>query len=118
MWLPSAGAGDRVSGLAHGDHERDLNTIDSRFQHVRLAFDRMDTSTAAGWADVARRLETIDRPLEGYRRTLEAGLERGPVAVRQVRGAIAQGRVHAGDGSWFRGVPAQFAASVISSSPT
>lgn len=99
----------QLDAAAHRDHEVALNTIDSPFQHVRMVFDTMD----AGWSDAVARLETLDRALAGYRRSLEAGLEGRPVAARQVRGAIAQGRVHAGEGSFFRTLPARFAASGV-----
>ena len=42
--------------LDHGDHRVDLNNIASAFQLVRMVFDQMDTSTAAGWEAVAARL--------------------------------------------------------------
>ncbi|MFO0603700.1 MAG: DUF885 domain-containing protein [Polyangiales bacterium] len=96
-----------LSAFEHGDHRVDLNNIASSFQTVRMTFDAMDTSTAEGWERVAARLEGVGAVLEGYRRTLDEGLRLGQaVAARQVRAAVAQGRVHAGDGSYFRGLPA------------
>ena len=103
-----------LSSIAHGDHLTDLNSIASPFQMLRMVFDAMDTSSAAGWEAVAARLESLGGALESYRRSLEAGLAASaPVAVRQVRAAIGQGRVHQGDGSYFRSLPAAFAASGV-----
>jgi uncharacterized protein (DUF885 family) len=103
-----------ISSFSHGDHLIDLNTIASSFQSVRMVFDAMDTSTAAGWEAVAARLEGLAGALEGYRRSLAAGLDAGQVvAARQVRGAVAQGRIHQGERSYFRGLPAAFAASGV-----
>lgn len=103
-----------LSAFAHRDHHVDLNTIASSFQIVRMVFDSMSTATAAGWTNVAARLETMGGALDGYRQSLAAGLAAGEVvAARQVRGAIAQGRVHEGERSFFRGLPASFAASGV-----
>ena len=103
-----------LSSIAHGDHLTDLNSIASTFQNVRMVFDAMDTSSAAGWEAVAARLESIGGALDGYRRSLEAGLAASEVvAARQVRAAVGQGRVHQGEGSYFRGLPAAFAASGV-----
>jgi uncharacterized protein (DUF885 family) len=89
---------------------RDLNAIDSTFQVVRMVFDTMDTSTPQGWLDVAARLDTIDVVLGNYRRALEAGLAAGEVvAARQVRKVIEQGRVHAGDRSYFATLASDYA---------
>jgi uncharacterized protein (DUF885 family) len=103
-----------LSAFEHREHHTDLNTIASPFQLVRLAFDSMDRGGAAGWRNVAARLETLGEALEGYRRSLAAGLSAGDtVSARQVRGAVVQGRVHQGERSYFRGLPAELLASGV-----
>ena len=65
----------------------------------------MDTTTAAGWENVAIRMETIGQALEGYRRTLEEGSRKSlRVARRQVLAAIQDARIHAGEDSYFGAV--------------
>jgi uncharacterized protein (DUF885 family) len=88
------------------EHLLDLNNITSTFQSLRDVFDVMDTTSAKGWENVITRLETIDAPFEGYRRTLEEGRGRGRVvARRQVQAAIKQGKAHSGDKSFFNSLP-------------
>jgi uncharacterized protein (DUF885 family) len=101
---------ERLADHERGEHRLDLNNIDSTFQHLRMVFDVMDTSSAAGWEAVAERLDGIDGACEGYRARLDDGRRRGEVvAKRQVHAAIEQARVHAGDGSFFRTLPAAYA---------
>jgi uncharacterized protein (DUF885 family) len=101
-----------IDRLAHDEHLTALNNIASPFQLVRMVFDVMDTGSRAGWERVVQRLETIDQPCASYRAALEEGRRRGEtVAVRQVDAVIAQGRVHASEGSFFRSLPAAFARS-------
>jgi uncharacterized protein (DUF885 family) len=91
---------------AHEDHLEDLNNIASPFQMIRLVFDTMDGTTTEALHARVRRLETIDVALDGYRRSLARGLERGrAVAARQVRAVVEQARVHAGPRSFFRTLP-------------
>ncbi|MDI1451641.1 DUF885 domain-containing protein [Polyangium sp. 6x1] len=98
--------------IEEGDHLVDLNNIASPFQHIRMVLDVMDTSSRAGWESMVARLSTIDRATSSYRRALEAGLRRGKTAaLRQVDAAVAQGRVHAGEGSFFRTLTPAFAQS-------
>jgi uncharacterized protein (DUF885 family) len=100
-----------LTGIDHGDPYVDLNHIASSFQTVRMVFDAMDATAPESWERIAARLETLGGVLEGYRRTLEEGVRLGRlVSARQVRAAVAQGRVHAGEGSFFRGLPAQCGA--------
>lgn len=109
---------DRLDDHAHGEHLVDLNNIDSGFQHIRMVFDMMDTSTAAGWEAVASRLGTIDRACESYRAALEEGRRRGQVvARRQVLAVIEQGRRLAGDDSFFKTLPAACARSGVEVPP-
>ena len=100
--------------LAHGDHRTDLNNIASASQSVRMAFDLMDTATAAGWAAIASRLETLDAALRGYRASLADGLARGErVAARQVRACAAQCAVNASAEGYFHRLAALFDASGV-----
>ena len=97
-----------------GDDVLDLNNIASTFQTIRQVFDIMDTSNAEGWTNLITRVETIGRPLAGYRQTLEKGLAQGrTVSIRQVKAVIEQGRVQAGPESFFRRLPANLEASGV-----
>jgi uncharacterized protein (DUF885 family) len=106
-----------LARIEHGDHRLDLNHITSPFQQIRMVFDLMDTSTRDGWENVLRRLETIDRACTSYRAALEEGRQRGETAaVRQVDAAIKQGRVHAGERSYFSSLLASFAGAGLGDS--
>jgi len=95
-----------------GDHLVGLNNIASPFQDIRMVLDVVDTSSRAGWENMAARLSTIDRALSSYRSSLEEGLRRGrTVAARQVDAAIVQGRVHASESSYFCSLAPAFAKS-------
>ncbi len=97
---------DRIAYFEAEDHLSDLNNIESPFQHVKMVFDLMDGSTLEGTRAVATRLETIERPLAGYRASLEEGLRRGRgAAQRQVRAVIEQASVHAGQRSSLHELP-------------
>ena len=98
----------------HQDHLCDLNSIASPFQFVRMVFDIMDGTTELGWRARVSRLESLGEVLEGYRRSLEVGLRGGrAVAVRQVQAVLEQGRVHAGEDSYFRTLPAAMARAGV-----
>jgi len=93
---------EKIAYYEHGDHLMDLNNVESPMQHVRVVFDVMDTSTAAGWEAVATRLATIDKVLGHYQAALEAGAAVGQVAAkRQVRAALKQAKNHASDKSSY-----------------
>jgi len=97
---------ERIDDHAHAEHLRDLNNIESTFQHLRMVFDMMDTSSAEAWDAVLARLEGLDAASAGYRATLDVGRQSGrAVARRQVLAAIEQARVHAGPTSFFRSLP-------------
>lgn len=105
---------EKVVYYRHDDNLLDLNNIESPFQHMRVVFDVMDTSTVEAWRAVAKRLETIDAPLSGYRAALEAGAAKGITAAkRQVRAVITQAKNHASDKSSFRSLLAAFDAAKI-----
>jgi uncharacterized protein (DUF885 family) len=83
--------------LAHHDHSVDLNPLACPVQLVVMALDAMDKGSAAGRANAIKRLRTLDACLDGYRRDLEAGLDRGQhLAARQVRAVAGQCRRLAG----------------------
>lgn len=93
---------DHAAGYEHGDHFLDLAHMASGFQRFRSIFDVMDKRTEAGWESICRRLETIARPLEGYRALLVEGMSRNlTVAARQVRSVIVQAEALAGPESAY-----------------
>ncbi len=90
----------------------DLNNIESPLQHMRVVFDVMDTSNPAGWAALARRLETIDEPIGRYQRALTEGARRGLASARrQVVAGLTQCRSHASPTSSFYGLLESYDAS-------
>jgi uncharacterized protein (DUF885 family) len=105
---------ERVS-IDEREHERDLNSIASPFQGLRMTFDSMPTEDEAGWENIAARLEGLGACLESYQASLAAGLARGnAVATRQVLACIDQGRVHTGPESYFVGLARQVETQAIS----
>lgn len=97
--------GDQLVRFDAGDHLRDLNSIESTFQTVKMAIDMMPKETRDDWGRLVVRLASIDQPLAGYRQTLAAGLDAGDaVAARQVRAVVEEGRIAAGDTSGFVGL--------------
>jgi uncharacterized protein (DUF885 family) len=72
----------------------------------------MPTQTAEHWANIAARLETIDKPLTDYRNLLGEGVRRGiAVPRRQVQSVIGQTSGLAGEGSAFKLLPGKAAAA-------
>ncbi|WP_437757956.1 DUF885 domain-containing protein [Sorangium sp. So ce1389] len=103
---------ERLDDFHHGEHLRDLNNIESPFQHLRMVFDLMDLGSAAGWEAVASRLERLPQACDGYRASLEEGRRTGQVvARRQVVAVIEQARYQAGEASFFITLPAAYEAS-------
>lgn len=103
-----------IAQINEADPLLDMNSIQSSFQMLRIVFDCMDMSSRAGWEDVIRRLETIDRAAGGLREALSGHLARGRVvAARQARAGIEQARVHAGEGSFFMSLPARMASAGV-----
>ncbi len=95
--------------LEHGDPFRDLNNIASPFQQIRDVFDIQDTSN---WDALITRLSTFNRPLSGYRATLEEGRRMGVLASRrQVEAVITQAEVLAGSDSPLHRFKTDLAAS-------
>ncbi|MET9802884.1 DUF885 domain-containing protein [Streptomyces sp. NPDC006368] len=54
-----------------------VSNMRSPAHSVRIAFTVMPTETDEDWAAVAERLRAVPAALDGYRQSLEAGLERG-----------------------------------------
>lgn len=103
---------ERLDEQAHREHLVDLNNIESTCQHLRMAFDMMDTASPEGWDAVLSRLATLDRAMDGYRQTLEEGRRTGfVVARRQVLAAIKQAEHLAGPSSFFLTLPAAAASA-------
>jgi uncharacterized protein (DUF885 family) len=85
-----------------GHWKRDLNHIHSPFQSARDTFDVVPKEGAAAWEAIAARLGAWGKLLEGYRASLQVGLDEGDVvAQRQVVSVIDQVRSVAGEGSRF-----------------
>ncbi|MFP4552616.1 MAG: DUF885 domain-containing protein [Actinomycetota bacterium] len=79
--------------VAHdnGDHFRTLRHMASPFHHIRLTFDVMSADSPEARESIVNRLRTVSKPLEDYRRLLEAGLDSGIVSSRrQVESVIDQ----------------------------
>ncbi|WP_437572503.1 DUF885 domain-containing protein [Sorangium sp. So ce542] len=103
---------ERLDDFRHGEHLRDLNNIESAFQHLRVVFDLMDVRSAAGWDAIASRLEGLPRAFDSYRASLEEGRRTGQVvARRQVRAVVEQARYQVGEASFFLTLLAAYEAS-------
>jgi uncharacterized protein (DUF885 family) len=107
----------QISGLEHGDHTRNLNSIACPVQNLRTVFDVMDKETAEGWQAVASRLHSVPSAFAGYRESLEEGRARGDVvARRQVEAAAKEAAVYGGDDSPLRQLPGELAEARIGDS--
>src|SRR4051812_20458161 len=101
--------GDALEGEADvitgGERERWLSIITGPPASTRSVFDLMDRSTPEAWEHIAARLRAVPKAIEGYRETLELGLEQGkPAARRQAIAVAEQCATWAGkgsDGGWF-----------------
>ncbi|MFJ9349180.1 DUF885 domain-containing protein [Streptomyces sp. NPDC101237] len=90
---------------------RSVSNLSSAAHAVRQVFTVTPTATEEDWAAVAERLRAVPAALEGYRQSLELGLERklhaGPRATATFVGQLDEW-AGTGDGrGWFQ----QFAAS-------
>ncbi len=104
----------QVDWFAHGAHLSDLNSISSPLQNLRELFDYTARDGAAGWANIATRLELLGDVLDGYAAALDEGRRRGlAVAARQVHEAVRQADVNAGPGSFFPGLVAEYDESGV-----
>jgi uncharacterized protein (DUF885 family) len=85
-----------------GEPLRQLDTMSSPPQSMRQALTLMPAASDEDWADLAARLERFPAALEGYRRTLETGRDRGLLAgPRQVAAVVEQLGGWGADGGWF-----------------
>lgn len=102
---------EHLDAIANEDDLCDLNTVASPLQNIRQVFDHMDSSTVAGWENIATRMETLHEVMGGYQRTLQAGQRKGlQAARRQVLAGRVEAGINAGDGSFFASVPDRFRA--------
>jgi len=102
---------DRLAWYEGEEHLRELNSIASPVQDMREIFDHMPRGTVEAWGNVASRLEGLPVAMGQYRSMLEAGRRRGMAAARrQVVETLRQARNHAGDRSFFEGLPGELAA--------
>jgi len=108
----SAFLDERVRSYDRGNWVEDLNHITSPVQNMVGVFDLMPRSGSAAWANVVARLSTIERPLAGYRQTLQIGLDQGrTVAARQVESVITQCREVEAEDNRFAGYAEEAADS-------
>jgi uncharacterized protein (DUF885 family) len=100
-----------IGTIDAGERERWLSIITGPQASARSVFDLMDRSTVEAWQPIAARLRNVPAALEGYRRTLQAGLDDGrPAARRQALAVADQCATWAGtgDGGWFTGYVGEF----------
>ncbi len=75
-----------------------VSVIRGQVQEIRAIFDLMPTGTEEGWRNVAARLRTVHRPLDGVRETLTREAREGNIsAVRQIAATIGQIRGWTGE---------------------
>jgi uncharacterized protein (DUF885 family) len=95
----------------HGHWKRDINHIYSPFQRARDAFDVVSKDGADAWDNLTMRLSNWGEMLDGYRSSLQVGLDEGTTAARrQVLSVIDQVRSLAGAESRFAEFPAMAAS--------
>ena len=98
--------GGEAGVLDIGERERSLSIIVGPAASTRSVFDLMDRATPEDWGKIAARLRAVPACINGYRASLQAGLDHDRPAAR--RQAIAVARQCAtwagnGDGGWFGG---------------
>jgi uncharacterized protein (DUF885 family) len=95
---------EKLDAFERSEYLFELRHTGGDLEDVRDIFDKMDTSTTAGWEQVIERMRTLAEPLEGCRQTLEEGRQKGlTVARRQVESNIEQAHHVAGpDSKWLR----------------
>ncbi|TAK01841.1 MAG: DUF885 domain-containing protein [Chloroflexota bacterium] len=87
-----------------GERERNLSIVVGPAASTRSVFDLMDHATPEDWAHIAARLRAVPGCMNGYRASLQAGLDHGrPAARRQALAVAEQCATWAGngDGGWF-----------------
>ena len=73
-----------------GHWKRDLNHAYSPFQRARDTFDLVDMEGTESWDNIVSRLSTFDELLDGYRASLQAGLDEGLAAARRQVESVAE----------------------------
>lgn len=105
---------DSLAWYGSRENLRELNSIASPLQDMREIFDHMGRGGSEAWENVASRLEGLPTAMGQYRETLETGRREGLAASRrQVLEAIRQASNHAGEASFFEGLPGELAADGI-----
>ncbi len=93
---------------AAGEDLLDISNIASGLHSIRDVYDLMPTATEADWATIARRLRAVPAAIEGWFRSLRAGIERGlRPAVRQVDALADQVEGWIGPTGFFAGLTTQ-----------
>jgi uncharacterized protein (DUF885 family) len=110
----------RLDTHAAGEQLRALRIIASPMSSIRSVFDQMPRATDEHWRNIAARLALVPRALDGFRRSLALGAERGLVAAkRQVRECAAQAEIWSGlrpgQPSFFNSLLDSFDRSGVSS---
>ncbi len=83
-------------------HLRDLNSIWSPVQMLRDIYDYMDLGSEEGWHRAIDRLRTTPEAVDGYRNSLESGIEQGVMAARrQAHAASKELRTHVDESGFF-----------------
>jgi uncharacterized protein (DUF885 family) len=94
-----------------GHWKRDINHIYSPFQRARDTFDVVAKDDAEAWGNITARLSAWGKMLDGYRSSLQVGIDEGATAARrQVLSVIGQVRSVAGAESRFAEFPSMAAA--------
>ncbi|MCE7079826.1 DUF885 domain-containing protein [Streptomyces sp. ST2-7A] len=76
-------------------------------QRVRMMLDLTPRGDAEEWAVLARRLRRMPASLDGYRRTLAAGLDGGRAAAPRQAEAVADQLTEALDNRWYHSLVAE-----------
>ncbi|NMO54798.1 DUF885 domain-containing protein [Actinoplanes sp. TBRC 11911] len=78
-----------------------VNSLSSPLHVLRHTFVQMPNETEEQWGVIARRLGRVPEALDGYRESLELGIQRGLLAApRQVGALLAQVKAWV-EGDWF-----------------
>jgi uncharacterized protein (DUF885 family) len=99
--------GGQLAVLEAHEHEREVSVLAAPPASVRAVFDLVPRADADDWGRIAERMGNVPDAIEGYRRTLEAGIGTGRVAAkRQAVAVAAQCRTWAA--GWFRDFVGQY----------
>jgi uncharacterized protein (DUF885 family) len=111
----------RLSGELYdaGERFRSLNILASPLQSLRRVFDLMPRESEEHWSNIAARLAALPAAVDGLRRTLDTGIERGMVSTQRQASECAKQCATwsgaAGAPSYFDGLVEAFEASEVSS---